>query len=541
MAELKREVGQIKLTLSNFEQEMTRIIIQMRDDNALLKEKNHEDKLRNAENQREEAAKRTEKLENANEQLHIEIINLKEKNSNLNKECENLRKCISTRTEAQNQLTKEIESKTTEINDLRRQQDQIQKHATEKKEAATREGETYAQKVKSDRHECPTIETGNRFSPLIETVQEEGQYGAYHVKDYADPLSNFYRCKFYWNRKKFYSLEHAFQYEKAVCHGQYDTARQVLNARHAGIANKIGRSIRLDPQWDQDKDEIMYAMLQAKHQQCHTFRRSLNQTGQTPILIDIPDRYWGTGTDGRGSNKIGTFLVELRQSKTTEGESTDRQRKPIVAIFGSSLIKNMDARRFSRRYNTDIQLSYTIPEAKRNVSEYNRKADVVVYQLLSNDIKEKSTNDCVKEMKELIRQTESIHRQSKIVISLPTNRGDSRELNNKINIVNASAKVEFQNYDNVLISDNSNLSYRGEPNRRMISADDGVHPTEFGEKVLFQNIRKSVDQVLYGCQNNSSVCVIFYRIRVKHRIRHVWVVMKLLKLTNTFYHYNIID
>ena len=238
----------------------------------------------------------------------------------------------------------------------------------------------------------------------------------------------------------------------------------------------------------------MYRMLQHKHRQSDAFRRALCQTGSSAIRQDTPDRYWGIGTDGRGHNRMGILLEAVRQSEPTEDRQNDRPKKPTVAIFGSSLIKNMEAERFSRSFQTDIQLSYTIPGAKRDVKEYKGKADVVVYQLLSNDIKTKSVNKCIAELKELVELTKELQPKAKIIVSLPLNRSDNKEFNNKTNSVNAVVKTEFQDSEGVFVSDNSNLAYRGVPHKKMISEWDGIHPTELGEKVLFKNIKGAVEE-----------------------------------------------
>ncbi|KAK3083078.1 hypothetical protein FSP39_013369 [Pinctada imbricata] len=97
-------------------------------------------------------------------------------------------------------------------------------------------------------------------------------------------------------------------------------------------------------------------------------------------------------------------------------------------------------------------------------------------------------------MSDLVKFTKSVQQDAKIIVSLPPNRGDDPDLNYTTKIVNASVKISFQSVTNVFVCDNSNLAYRGERNRKLISRDE-VHPTEFGEKILFQNIRRAIEEV----------------------------------------------
>ena len=80
------------------------------------------------------------------------------------------------------------------------------------------------------------------------------------------------------------------------------------------------------------------------------------------------------------------------------------------------------------------------------------------------------------------------------MISLPPNRSDSEEYNNKTNVINAVVKSVFAKDKPVFICDNSNLSYRGQPIGKHFT--DGVHLTPSGEAMLFDNIRLAVEEVL---------------------------------------------
>ncbi|KAK3096486.1 hypothetical protein FSP39_000620 [Pinctada imbricata] len=169
-------------------------------------------------------------------------------------------------------------------------------------------------------------------------------------------------------------------------------------------------------------------------------------------------------------------------------EIKNHEMKPKVAIFGSSIVKNLRGNRFSRDFLTRTHRAYTIPEAEVTLRDSKESADVIVYQLLSNDMKVKSEEECLSNLTNLVTET-------KIIVSLPPNRGDSVALNYKTKTINAGVKSHYRDDQVVTVCDNSNLAYRGEPDGKYICSD-GVHPTPEGERILFRNIRQSINAVL---------------------------------------------
>ncbi|KAK3082442.1 hypothetical protein FSP39_019797 [Pinctada imbricata] len=297
----------------------------------------------------------------------------------------------------------------------------------------------------------------------------------------------------YWNKHRFHSVEQAFQYEKALRHGEKSLASKIDQSRHAGIAKKLGRQVKLDPRWDIEKERLMYNLLRTKSRQCGEFREKLIESGENQLLENKPDPYWGIGKDGKGMNVLGKMMVELRSELLQRMEK--EKSKPKAVVIGSSLVKNMRGDWLSSRVSTDVHIAYTIPAAKEKMQDIPCDTNVVLFQLLSNDVKKMSESKCVEDLENLVKLTKEKCRSARIIISLPPNRGDSRSLNTKTDVVNAHVKSLFAEDNIVSICDNSNLSYRGEPNRRFICGD-GVHPTPEGEKVLFANIRRAIEGVL---------------------------------------------
>ena len=78
IADVKREVGTIKLTLANFENEMLKIVTQMRDENVMLREKVCDEKIHNTNEEKCMVLKQLEKIENTNKDLITQNMNLKD-------------------------------------------------------------------------------------------------------------------------------------------------------------------------------------------------------------------------------------------------------------------------------------------------------------------------------------------------------------------------------------------------------------------------------------------------------------------------------
>ena len=187
------------------------------------------------------------------------------------------------------------------------------------------------------------------------------------------------------------------------------------------------------------------------------------------------------------------MLTTIRQDVKRNAEL--EKNKPRCTIIGSSIIRNLKPESFSRKVLTEKYTDYTIPEAADRLKKIEHRPDVIVYQLLSNDLKKDPENVCLRKLEELVKATKEKKPETKIIISLPPNRSDSQIWNNRTNVINAGVESMFAGDDTVYICDNSNLSFRGNPSRKHI-LDDGVHPTPLGDKVLFSNLRQAVEEVL---------------------------------------------
>lgn len=61
------------------------------------------------------------------------------------------------------------------------------------------------------------------------------------------------------------------------------------------------------------QDDVMKTALRAKFRQHPTLTQMLIETGDRKLIEDSPyDDYWGIGKNRNGQNKLGKFLMEVR-------------------------------------------------------------------------------------------------------------------------------------------------------------------------------------------------------------------------------------
>lgn len=111
----------------------------------------------------------------------------------------------------------------------------------------------------------------------------------------------------YWR-----TVEHYFQamkFHDAVYREQIRRASKPKDAKALGMT----RAVPLRPDWEEVKDAIMYDAILKKFQTHTAPRAILLGTGNAPIVENAPmDAYWGCGPDGRGLNKLGQILMQVR-------------------------------------------------------------------------------------------------------------------------------------------------------------------------------------------------------------------------------------
>lgn len=127
-------------------------------------------------------------------------------------------------------------------------------------------------------------------------------------------LSNFSPHGIEVDGKWWPTVEHYFQAPKfTTTDPEYaESIRSVRKPRDAKrLGNNRGRPLRRD--WEHIKDAVMRLAVRRKFETHMVLRRKLLDTGDERLIERTThDRYWGSGSDGRGSNKLGVILMEVR-------------------------------------------------------------------------------------------------------------------------------------------------------------------------------------------------------------------------------------
>lgn len=109
---------------------------------------------------------------------------------------------------------------------------------------------------------------------------------------------------------KFISSEHAFQAMKSE---EFTDKLQVQACKTPGQAKRMGRKIKLRPDWEEIKLKVMLDVVRAKFGQNPELMSLLLATGDRQLVEgnNHGDRFWGT-VDGVGENHLGKILMRVR-------------------------------------------------------------------------------------------------------------------------------------------------------------------------------------------------------------------------------------
>ena len=122
-------------------------------------------------------------------------------------------------------------------------------------------------------------------------------------------LSNFYESWFVAFGMKWTTVEHCYQAMKTL---RPEERQMIQRCETPAEAKRKGSFVLLRPDWDTLKDAIMLTALSAKFAN-KDLAEKLTATGDAVLIEDNPhDAYWGIG-DGTGQNKLGKFLMQVRE------------------------------------------------------------------------------------------------------------------------------------------------------------------------------------------------------------------------------------
>lgn len=140
---------------------------------------------------------------------------------------------------------------------------------------------------------------------MIKFSKSQGLYGVF---------SNFYVCNIEYNGLVYRNSEAAFQAQKDISRASEFTNLSPLSAK------RLGRSVKLRPDWEEIKYFVMIDVLRAKFSQNEELKNILLNTGNEEIIEDTTswhDNTWGSCECARcykkaGLNLLGNALMEVR-------------------------------------------------------------------------------------------------------------------------------------------------------------------------------------------------------------------------------------
>ena len=123
-----------------------------------------------------------------------------------------------------------------------------------------------------------------------------------------DFLSNFHPSPIEVDGVVYPTVEHAFQAAKTFDRTE---KQSVAEAATPGLAKRIGRKVRLRPDWEQVKIGIMEDLVRLKFTTHADLREKLLATGDAQLVEGNTwnDRFWGV-CRGQGRNELGQSTME---------------------------------------------------------------------------------------------------------------------------------------------------------------------------------------------------------------------------------------
>jgi len=130
-------------------------------------------------------------------------------------------------------------------------------------------------------------------------------------------LSNFYPSKIEYGGIVYPTLEHFFQAMKTL-----DKKERLFIAQlpYPGQAKKAGRKVRLRPDWENIKLQVMAYGLSKKFKDPILREKLIGTTGKTLVEGNYwNDTYWGICLKtGKGQNHLGNMLMQLRDALVSQ-------------------------------------------------------------------------------------------------------------------------------------------------------------------------------------------------------------------------------
>jgi ribA/ribD-fused uncharacterized protein len=135
--------------------------------------------------------------------------------------------------------------------------------------------------------------------------------GIYGFQNEYRFLSNFWPCNIEYNGLTFNNSESLYMAHKS---GDEADFVKFAGITKPGDAKRLGRTVRLQPGWDEMKFEVMEKCLRLKFDQNPGLKEKLVATGDLYLeeTNQWKDVIWGV-CNGVGENNLGKLLMKLRE------------------------------------------------------------------------------------------------------------------------------------------------------------------------------------------------------------------------------------
>lgn len=191
--------------------------------------------------------------------------------------------------------------------------------------------------------------------------------------------------------------------------------------------------------------------------------------------------------------------INRDSKKTTPPASQNRMKKAL--LLGNSHLRPIRTYNFMKGCFVKKQLCFTVDKAlsfieSNTISNYD-PYDCIVIHLFTNDLKgpETSPETICSKYETLVDNIHDKWPETKVVFSLGICRGDSEELNSKLQECNIILQHRFLHKKFVILCDNSDLGYRGKANYWYLKRDQ-VHLNFAGTKILVSNLKYSMSKAM---------------------------------------------
>lgn len=123
-------------------------------------------------------------------------------------------------------------------------------------------------------------------------------------------LSNFYPATVKYKGRVYKTTEHAYQAAKTL---DEEEQSKIANAPTPHKSKKLGRKVKLRPDWESVKLQVMEDVLRLKFKPGTPLADKLVATGDQELIEGNHwhDTFWGV-CGGKGFNHLGKLLMKIR-------------------------------------------------------------------------------------------------------------------------------------------------------------------------------------------------------------------------------------